>query len=267
MGVRKIFTFKKSKKEAGVKRHLFGKRNNGRGDLFSLSQPSSFVSEQFRIIRTALLRLAKDRGTASILVTSALPQEGKTFIASNLAVSIARSVSNLILLIDGDLRNPSIHKVFGMSENKLGLSTILSTGISVSDVICETSMPNLSVVTSGPYLENQAESFFAEKMRHVIDEFKASHRGSFIIIDAGPAQLLAETSVMAEVVDGIVLVVKMGQTKRQLVNKTVELLGRDKVIGVILNYCDMPSNVYKRYYQYYSKDNRDVTTLSSSRKE
>lgn len=219
--------------------------------LYSLSKPSSLVSEQFRIIRATLLRVTKEKGVKTILVTSALPGEGKTFVSSNLAANIAREVSEKVVLVDGDMRNSSINRVFNLVDNQQGLSSFLMEDIRLNGLLCNTDIPNLSILPFGRNYQSQLMDLLAQKMANLTKSIQMLYGNCYIIFDSGPVQLLADTLVMSEMVDGIVLVVKMGHTKRNLVKKTVDVLGRDKILGVILNYCDLPYKVYQHYYRYY----------------
>lgn len=246
---------------------LFRYLKNSRKYLISYLHPSSFISEQFRVIRAVLLRYVREKGVRSILVTSTLPQEGKTFVSSNLAVSIAQEVQNHVLLVDSDLRNPTLHTTFGMKNTKKGLAMVFENRVSLPEVIYKTDIPNLSIIPAGYSAVKNTRVISRERMKSLLDEIKSLFPDCFIILDSGPIQLLADSLVMSEIVDGVVLVVKVGETQRNLVNKSAEIIGRERILGVVLNYCQMSGNVYHRYYKYYRKTVQNMNVESSNGRE
>ncbi len=219
------------------------------------------------MIRTILLRLAKNNNFRTILVTSALPGEGKTFVSSNLAVTLAKEVTNNVILVDIDVRNSSLCALFGLSKEKTGLSSYFSKNIKISDVSYNTGIPNLTIIPSGQFPEKPSEVISREKIGRLLSAIKSQYGDCYIIIDSGPVQLLADTLVMAELVDGIVLVVKLGHTKKSMLKKTAETLGVNKIVGVVLNYCDLSVKVYKQYHNYYDVTRKAGEKSSASHKE
>lgn len=239
---------KKVKREVPQKKFSRKEYKKMREELFTIYRPSSLISEQFRMLRATILRLSEYRHIRTILVTSALPEEGKTFVASNLAVSIAQGFNGRVILVDSDLRRPSIHKLFQLKQE--GLSTFLLNKQKFSDLLQETYIRNLSVISSGLHTENPSELLSLKKMKYFIEEARSCYKDCFIIFDSVPV-MLSETMAMADLVDGILLVVKAGKTGRHFVKKAIEDLGKEKVIGVVLNYCKKHAKAYQRYYHYY----------------
>lgn len=216
-------------------------------ELLILNQPHSFLSEQFRIFRTRYLSLNNDKSMRTILVTSALSEEGKTMVASNLAISIAQGFDEHVLLIDADLRKPALHERFTLKPND-GLVGFLNNEHRLTDVLQKTDLHNLTVLPSGKPPENPSKLIASAKMHQLVEDIKARYEDRFIIFDSSPVQQTSEPTILAKQVDGILLVVHAGKTDRELVKKTVGILGKDKILGIIFNHS---SETIKSYYHYY----------------
>jgi exopolysaccharide/PEP-CTERM locus tyrosine autokinase len=225
-------------------------------NLVSLSNPQSFEAEQFKILRTNLLFPANGESPRSIMVTSAVPGEGKSFVAANLAVSVARHLNRSVLLIDCDLRRPSIHRQFGFGGTP-GLSDYLSRGIELPSLLLKTGVDHLTILPAGRPPSNPSELLSSERMSHLIEEVSARYHDRVIIIDSPPAKLAAESGALARQVDGILVVVKYASTPREIVTELIDKLGPNKVLGAIVNNFEMMSPYYsKKYYGYYGKPYR-----------
>lgn len=229
--------------------------------LVTALKPQSFESEQFRMLRSNLLFPVNGKSPRTIMVTSAVPGEGKSFIASNLAISIAYYVDNYVLLIDCDMRSPSIHKLFGVSSEALdvyppGLSEYLSQNASLSPMLIKTTIDKLTVLPGGNPPPNPSELLSSKRMIELLQETKTKFSDRYIIIDSPPPILTSDISVIARHVDGIVLVVRYGNTSRMLVNDLVQSLGKDKILGVVFNQSEMiglfnrQSATYGKYGKY-----------------
>lgn len=228
-------------------KHSFDKKKNY---LFTLFKPASFISESFSIIRTLLFTIMKQKNVKTILVTSALPMEGKSFIASNIAVSLSYGLDQSVLLVDADLRKPSLQKIFKISMDN-GLSDLLRNQNNGSrNLIQKTKIPNLSLLPAGRCNEPATKLISSERLNIWVREMKTQHDDLYMIFDAPPVHL-SEALVLANIVDGIILVVKAGKTDKKLIKKTVELLGRKKILGVVLNHCQVETKQYYKYYKSY----------------
>jgi protein-tyrosine kinase len=219
-------------------------------NLVSLLNPQSFEAEHFKILRTNLLFPESGRTPRSVMVTSALPGEGKSFVAANLAVSVARHVNWNVLLMDCDLRRPSIHRQFGYQESP-GLSDYLSNGISLQPLLLKTSVDNLTILPAGKPPHNPSELLSSDRMSALLKEVATRYDDRLIILDSPPPRLTAEAAALARLVDGIVLVVKYASTSRDIVNDLIDKIGKDKVLGAIVNRFEARSPFYKS--QYYGK--------------
>ncbi len=215
--------------------------------LISFFQPSSIVSEQFRRLRTHILRTDNGASPRVILVTSAVSGEGKSFVAANLAVTIATEFNSYALLVDCDLRNPTLSRWFGIGESE-GLSDYLAGDENLSDLMGKTPVEKLSFIGSGRQLDNPAEMIGSKKMEGLVQEIKNRYADRYIIIDSSPVLATTEPSVLNKMVDGIIVVVKAGDTSRDSVLQAMKLLKGNKLLGFVLN--DMTFKTKASLYKY-----------------
>jgi len=248
MLLRKKYSKHSFKKRDINKRYLRKKRKE---DLFTLFKPNSVISEHFKITRTILMSLLKGKGMRTILVTSSLPLEGKSFVASNLALSIASGLDKYVLLVDADLRKPVQREIFKINS-ELGLTDyLINEKYQLIDLIQKTPVQKLSLLPAGSGYENSSELLSSELMTLFMQEVKYRYDDRYIIIDAPPAYI-SEPLALAEKVDYVLLVVRAGKTDTKLVQETAKSIGRHKIIGVVLNHCDIKKTAYYDYdYGYY----------------
>ena len=251
---KKAYTFKvydrkaREKESSDVIRTVFKNRDADK-NLVSLFEPQSFEAEQFKHLRTNILFPVAGKQPRSIMVTSAVPGEGKSFVASNLAVSIAQNIDQHVLLMDCDIRRASIHSNFGF-DDVAGLSEYLSKGTSLSSLLLKTEINKLTILPGGKPPENPAELVSSNQMSKLLKEVTSKYSDRIIIIDSPPPHLTSETSVIARQVDGVLLVVKSGSTDREMVEELIEMVGKEKVLGIVLNWFDMSSMKYYGYNKY-----------------
>jgi exopolysaccharide/PEP-CTERM locus tyrosine autokinase len=226
-------------------------------NLVALSNTQSFENEQFKILRTKILFPPSGKSPRTILVTSSLPDEGKSFVAANLAISIAQSIQEYVLLIDCDIRRPSIHTKFGFGVVP-GLSEHLANSASLSSLLLKTEVNKLSILPGGIPPHNPSELLSSQRMSKLLEEVKERYGDRYIVIDSPPPKLTAETSAISRQVDGILLVVEYGSTPRQMVSELIEIMGKEKILGIIMNKLDMRFSSYygmgnyKSYGKYYA---------------
>lgn len=216
--------------------------------LITLVDPSSPVAEQYRTIRTNLqFASSVDRKLQTIVITSSGPGEGKSTTSANLAVVFANSGSR-VLLIDADMRKPTVYKTFQLS-NASGLSTVLSTEKSVVGTSQSTGIENLSVLTSGPKPPNPSELLNSQRMNQIIEEARRSY--DIVIFDMPPIVAVTDAQIMASKVDGTLLVVRENVTKKEAVAKASELLKlvNARVLGAVYNGAEQSKD---QGYYYYS---------------
>jgi exopolysaccharide/PEP-CTERM locus tyrosine autokinase len=226
-------------------------------NLVTLLDPLSHEAEQFKMLRTNLFYPVSGKVPRSILVTSTVPGEGKSFVASNLAIAISQDIDRYVLVVDCDLRRPKIHTQFGFGDVP-GLSDYLAKGTDLQDLLINTRVSKLSILPAGKTPPNPAELLSSEKMSALLEEITQRYRDRMIIIDSPPPKLTAESSFLARKVDGVVLVVNYGKTRRDDVKELVGKLGKDKIIGSVINRFDRRSMGYygymkdRKYGHYYN---------------
>ena len=226
--------------------------------LVTIDNSTSFEAEQIRILKTNILNPRNGKIPRSILVTSAVPYEGKSFIAANLAISLAQSIDQYSLLVDCDLRMPTVHHLFGY-RTVPGLSDCLNRKECISNLLLKTNVQKLSILPAGNIGRNPSELLSSKDMVRLISEVTERYNDRFIIFDSPPPSLASETKSISSNVDGIILVVKLGSTRRELVLELIETLGREKIIGIVVNWFDVRSLLsflygkYSKYERYYRK--------------
>jgi exopolysaccharide/PEP-CTERM locus tyrosine autokinase len=227
-------------------------------NMVALLKPQSFEAEQFKILRTNLLFPSSGKSPRTIMVASAMPDEGKSLISANLAISIAQSIQEHVLLIDCDIRRPCIHTQFGFGDVP-GLSEHLSKGIPLSSLLLKTTVDKLSILPGGRPPLNPSELVSSQQMTKLLQEVKYRYSDRFIVIDSPPPKLSAEASALSRQVDGVLLVIEYGRTSREMVSDLINIIGKEKIIGVVLNKLDMRFasyyglGKYKTYSKYYQK--------------
>jgi exopolysaccharide/PEP-CTERM locus tyrosine autokinase len=208
------------------------------------------VTDQYKILRTKILHKTKEEGLNTILVTSAGDSEGKSITAANLAISLAKEVVHTVLLVDADLRNPFLHKLFGI-EPIGGLSDCLLNGIPLSNLLINPGINKLTILPGRHKLPDSAEIVGSPKMMELIHEMKNRYQDRYIIFDSPPLIGSADTLILSEYVDGVILVVEYGKTQKGQIEKALELLKERNLIGTILNKAVIPKK-HAYAYGYYS---------------
>ncbi|MBI4115779.1 MAG: polysaccharide biosynthesis tyrosine autokinase [Candidatus Omnitrophica bacterium] len=226
----------------------------------------SHVAESFRYLRVAINFSAPPETLKTLVFTSSLPNEGKSFVAHNMAVSLAQD-GNRTLFIDADMRKPVAHRVYRM-ENVAGLSNFLTSNISVDTIIRETFVENLWIMTSGPESPNPAEILNSKRMKDLLEVI----RGRFdrIIIDAPPLTGIGDSLILGSITTHVVMVVRSAKTDVDIIKASKELLERAgiRVIGAVLNGVDIEKERYSGYYKhYYHSYNRYYAPEAADKKE
>jgi exopolysaccharide transport family protein len=224
-------------------------------ELVTQVRPQSQMAESYRALRTSLLLSNLGAPPKVIMITSALPQEGKTTTSINCAVVLAQKGIR-VLLIDADLRRPSIHKTLGMGPRS-GLSNVLTGSATLQQTITRSPiLPNLSVLPAGTPPPNPAELLASTNMRDVLEELRGQY--DHIVVDTPPTLSVTDAVVLSPRADAIVLVIRSGQTTKQALRRSRDVLLQvnAKVSGVLLNAVDLSSPDYYYYYEYKSKYSR-----------
>jgi len=231
--------------------------------LVTLRHPRSPISEAYRVLRTNLRFSGIENPSGALLVTSAGPTEGKTTTAANLAVAVAQSGRRVILL-DCDLRRPTIDKYFGLTNNE-GLSSLfLNDTTTLESVMQSTKLDTLKVITSGPIPPNPSELLDSNRMRRILDTLRS--QSDLLIIDSPPVLAVADASILGARCSGALLVIDAGRTRSDVSRRAVETLGKTgtKVLGVVLNRISTRRAASDYYYYYYAKD-KDGKRLAQER--
>ena len=221
-------------------------------ELITQVRPQSQMAESYRALRTSLLLSNLGAPPKVIMVTSALPQEGKTTTSINCAVVLAQKGIR-VLLIDADLRRPSIHKTLGMGPRS-GLSNVLTGSATLETAITRSPiLPNLDVLPAGTPPPNPAELLASTNMRDVLQELRGQY--DHIVVDTPPTLSVTDAVVLSPRADAIVLVIRSGQTTKQALRRSRDILTQvnAKVSGVLLNAVDLSSPDYYYYYEYQGK--------------
>ncbi|MGE0105155.1 MAG: GumC family protein [Blastocatellales bacterium] len=223
--------------------------------MVTLDQLSSVV-EAYRMLRTSVLLSAAGNPPKTILFTSGQPGEGKTTTAINTAISLSQ-LGCSVLLIDADLRRPTVHRVFKMNQTQ-GLSTWLSRQVEIDSLIHKLWVPNLSILPCGPIPPNPAELISSERMKEALRVL--SEKYDHILIDSPPLTNVTDPVILSTMVDGVILVVQAGRSTRDIVRRARHELSSvgAKIFGVVLNNLDIKREGYGSYlstYQYgYGED-------------
>jgi capsular exopolysaccharide synthesis family protein len=213
-------------------------------------------SEIFKILRNSILFPKQGEPPVSIMVTSAIPGDGKSFVAANLAVSIAQGVEEYVLLMDCDMRRSTVHRQFGFDDNIPGLSEYLSKGVPLPSLLKKTAVDKLTILPGGSIPPNPSELLSSQAMKHLLEQVKNRYSDRYVIVDSPPPQLTAETTALANYVDAIIVVVKYAATPKEMVKELVEKMGKEKVIGVVMNGYRVPTTERYGYGRYKSYEKR-----------
>lgn len=223
-----------------------------RVELLSYMQPKSQISEAFRALRTSLLLSQAEHPPQVILVTSALPREGKTTAAVNLAVTLAQ-LGDRTLLVDSDLRKPGIRRALNLTGGKeAGLSSFLAGVATLEEVtIPHPTISNLSALTTGPVPPSPADLLSSHRMREAVTELR--RRFKFVVIDSPPIMAATDAVILSALTDGVLLVVRSGETPKEAFTRTRDLLVgvKCRLLGVVLNAVDSSAPDYYYSYRYY----------------
>jgi exopolysaccharide/PEP-CTERM locus tyrosine autokinase len=217
--------------------------------LVTLTEQDSPISEEYRKLKAMVIKLTKrDSFRNLLMVTSSVSGEGKSITCLNLAVILAQEYSHTVLLIDADLRRPSLQGFLEVPQHD-GLSDCLTGAVDLKDAIVKTRVPKLSLLMSGSRTGNPVELLSSPRMRDLLHEVKGRYRDRYVIIDTPPLLPYAETHALSGMVDGILFVVKEGASSKKSIREALDLLADTHVLGVVYN--DVSAESLNGRYDYY----------------
>ena len=215
-------------------------------------EKNSLAAEQYGILREKIKRRCAETKAHCLSVMSPVKGDGKTLVAVNLAVAIALSSREQVVLIDGDIRDPQIHRYFNI-KSRPGLTDYLSSHSSeevLSSYFQDTFLPNLKILAAGNPTDLSSELFSSPRMKNLIAEIRSGFKDHQIIIDTSPLLTTSDPLVLAEQVDGVILVARAGRTPHECVLEAIDSLGSNRVVGLILNDVELTAgNKYHYYYR------------------
>lgn len=230
-------------------------RVKGQHLLVSMNDNVSPAAEEFRKLKQNLVRLSKKNGFHNtVLVTSGTVAEGKSVTATNLAISLAHEFDHTVLLVDADIRRPSINHLLNL-ENTYGLADCLNDGTDVGKALVPTGIGKLTFLPAGTPTANPGELLSSKRMEMILREMKNRYSDRYIIIDSPPVLPFAETRILSRLVDSTILVVKEGRLSQYEVRDTMEALSGSNIIGAVFSQASsgaMRSGYSSAYgYSYY----------------
>jgi capsular exopolysaccharide synthesis family protein len=212
-------------------------------------EKDSPASEQYKMLRERIKRLRAESGMRNFCVTSPVKNDGKTTVAVNLAAALSLDYEERVVLIDGDLRAPSVHRYFNL-EPSPGLTEYLSSNShgSVTSLVRQTFLGGLRVLPAGRPTDFSSELLAKEKMKQVLDEIRDEFPGHMVIVDSPPVLSTPDPLVLARQLDGVLMVIRAGKTPRDYLTKALQSLNSEKLMGVVLNGADQ--GISSKYYYY-----------------
>ena len=214
--------------------------------------PHSFAGEEFRKLKAQIFQRLPNP-PHSILITSTTPGEGKTMVSVNLAMAISQEIHRKAILVDADLRKPSIH--LEKSQTSKGLSNYLSDGTPLSEILINSEMENLQIILAGTSTKKPSELIGSKRMQEFLKCLRESGDNTYVIFDSPPIISTTEPTQLSKMVDGIIFVVMADRTPKGTVQRALKSIDHQKIIGIVFNQMDLnPSSYYsKYYYRYYRK--------------
>jgi capsular exopolysaccharide synthesis family protein len=216
--------------------------------LVCLTDQGGLAAEKFRVLGLKLRHLRERRKLKRIVITSSIPEEGKSLIAANLALNQSRSKLLKAVLIDGDLRRPELASRFGFHRNLAGLSEVLRGERRLSDVVYKLEGSGLWFLPAGVTPENPIELMQSSRLQQLLEQLETFF--DWIIIDTPPILPLADSPLWMKLADGVLLVTREGVCEKKQLGRAVEVIDRSTMLGVVVNSCS--SNEQKYYYARYS---------------
>ncbi len=226
--------------------------------IVTVTRPESPAAEEYRRLKSMLIKQTKSAFLNTIMITSSVNGEGKTLTAVNLAVTLSQEIDHSTLLIDADFRNPMTHEYLGI-EYESGLSDYLRGGIDISEVLIKTGIGNMVLLPAGSAVKNPVELLSSKRMKALIKELKQRYADRYIIVDTPPVLSCTEAIAVGSFVDGVVFVVREGRTGIKTVEDALNMMEGFNILGVVFNNASI-SNLdgdYSYYHYKYKKKGKE----------
>jgi protein-tyrosine kinase len=221
--------------------------------LVTATNPNSPITEQYRKLKSLLIKMTRaDKDKNSLLVTSTVGGEGKTVTALNLAISLAQEYDHTVLLMEADLRRPTIMNYLGL-EASVGLTDCVLDGLDVGEALVKTGIGKLTVLPAGRPVRDPVEVFSSARMARILEEVKTRYSDRFVIVDSTPLLPFAEGYILAGLVDSVVFVARQDYTPFEKLKEALASLKTNNLLGVVCNDIDggITGSGYYSYYGYY----------------
>lgn len=216
--------------------------------LVCLTDPYSSATEQYKKLRARIFKATTKDSLNTIMVASSDIGEGKSTTAINLAVAMSNELDYTVLLVDADLRNPSIHKYFGI-ESQYGLGDYLTGRAELKDILIKTGIGKLVILPGGKPSENSAELLSSEKMKMLVHELKVRYNDRYIIFDSSPLLVTADALSLGSYMEGIIFVIQEGRSSQKAAVESISLMKGWNILGAVFN--NVPEYLVKGHYNYY----------------
>jgi protein-tyrosine kinase len=216
--------------------------------VVTLKDPYSHAAEQYKKLRARILKATKKDFHNTLMITSSDSGEGKTLTAINLAVALANEIDHTVLLVDADLRNPSVHRYFGI-EPSCGLSDYLKGEADIADLLVKTGFGKLVILPAGKPAETSSELLSSERMKTLVRELKLRYRDRYIIFDTSPLLIIADALSLGSFMDGILFVIQEGRTAQKRIAHALALMKGYNILGVVFN--NQTQHISKDLHPYY----------------
>ena len=218
-------------------------------NLVTQNDPKNPAAEAYRVIRTSVQFAQAGKELKTIAITSCTPNEGKSMTVANLAIVLTQAGKS-VLIMDCDMRNPTVHKNFNLS-NKVGLSSCISMGTAVDDAVQATAIEGLDALTAGVIPPNPSELLGSERMQNILQRAKGEY--DYVLIDTPPVLPVADSLVLCRMVDGLIMVIDSGEVKVEMAREVKHQLvhAGANILGVVLNKVRSEHHGYGYGYYYY----------------
>jgi protein-tyrosine kinase len=223
--------------------------------LKTVLDPLTVVGEQFRVLRSRLSLMQKQKGIKTVLITSTLPGEGKSFTSSGLAGVFAQELNKRVVVIDADMRKPGSGRDFGLNGNSsnIGMAQVLQGEVEFQSVLQALKNPRFWFLSSGELPSNPSELLSSPNLERILKS--AAENFDWVIVDSPPVLSLSDATLIAPLVDTVLLIIGANSTSSKLVAETINRIGRDRICGIVINrQKNIPSSRY--YYHYYYRNTK-----------